>query len=143
MRVSGRFAHSSSTGSQLPEETFAAQHHVSDAASTTRSWRARSLFSKGSTRSFANDSLPQGSALGSLVASGCTHRLRECLLGPRTCTRYSLNHIASQGTCTLLFQREVGGLQVRLDALGTDEPVWLDVQPREGCLVVNIGDALE
>ena len=41
------------------------------------------------------------------------------------------------GSITLLFQHRVSGLQVRR---GDD---WIDVPPRSGCLVINIGDALE
>ncbi|WVQ82886.1 hypothetical protein IAT38_005022 [Cryptococcus sp. DSM 104549] len=41
------------------------------------------------------------------------------------------------GSLTLLFQHRVSGLQVKRDG------EWLDVAPREGCIVVNIGDALE
>ncbi|KAK1921093.1 hypothetical protein DB88DRAFT_122997 [Papiliotrema laurentii] len=41
------------------------------------------------------------------------------------------------GSITLLFQHRVSGLQVRR---GDD---WMDVPPRSGCLVINIGDALE
>ncbi|WVQ96895.1 hypothetical protein IAU59_004002 [Kwoniella sp. CBS 9459] len=41
------------------------------------------------------------------------------------------------GSLTLLFQHKVSGLQVKRNG------EWLDVPPKEGCLVVNIGDALE
>ncbi|RXK37928.1 hypothetical protein M231_04817 [Tremella mesenterica] len=41
------------------------------------------------------------------------------------------------GTITLLHQDRVSGLQVIKDG------VWTDVPPRPGCVVVNIGDALE
>ena len=45
---------------------------------------------------------------------------------------------AVQGSCTLLFQKDVGGLQVEVEA-GT----WVDVPPRPACLVVYVGDAME
>ena len=41
------------------------------------------------------------------------------------------------GSITLLFQHRVPGLQVHRDGS------WLDVAPQEGCIVINIGDALE
>ncbi|OCF40017.1 hypothetical protein I317_06155 [Kwoniella heveanensis CBS 569] len=41
------------------------------------------------------------------------------------------------GSLTLLFQHKVSGLQVKRNG------EWLDVPPKDGCLVVNIGDALE
>ncbi|ODO05039.1 hypothetical protein I350_05651 [Cryptococcus amylolentus CBS 6273] len=41
------------------------------------------------------------------------------------------------GSLTLLFQHHISGLQV------SRHGQWLDVAPREGCVVVNIGDALE
>lgn len=41
------------------------------------------------------------------------------------------------GSITCLFQHHVSGLQVLRD------DVWLDVAPQQGCLVINIGDALE
>lgn len=44
------------------------------------------------------------------------------------------------GSCTLLFQRSVGGLQV----LTSSSPeTWTDIPPQEGCIVVNVGDAME
>ncbi|MCO5584469.1 hypothetical protein L7F22_038397 [Adiantum nelumboides] len=42
------------------------------------------------------------------------------------------------GSLTLLFQKNVSGLQVQT---GTD--MWADVPPKPGCLVVNVGDAME
>ncbi|KAE8230342.1 hypothetical protein CF326_g4661 [Tilletia indica] len=52
------------------------------------------------------------------------------------------------GSCTLLFQKAVGGLQVKLRPTSaspneTQNSVWIDVPPRPGCLVVNVGDAVE
>lgn len=44
------------------------------------------------------------------------------------------------GTITLLFQRGVSGLQVL--AKGTIDD-WIDIPPKEGAIVVNVGDALE
>ncbi|KAJ1023741.1 hypothetical protein NDA18_004724 [Ustilago nuda] len=42
------------------------------------------------------------------------------------------------GSCTLLFQKDVGGLQVEM------EPgKWVDIPPQKGCIVVNVGDAME
>lgn len=41
------------------------------------------------------------------------------------------------GSCTLLFQKDVGGLQVQT-AGG-----WIDIPAQPGCLVVNVGDAME
>ncbi|KAJ1021150.1 hypothetical protein NDA16_003936 [Ustilago loliicola] len=42
------------------------------------------------------------------------------------------------GSCTLLFQKEVGGLQVEM------EPgEWVDIPPQKGCIVVNVSDAME
>ncbi|PWN51870.1 Clavaminate synthase-like protein [Violaceomyces palustris] len=41
------------------------------------------------------------------------------------------------GSCTLLFQKDVGGLQVEV------EGKWVDIPPQEGCIVVNVGDAME
>lgn len=42
------------------------------------------------------------------------------------------------GSCTLLFQKDVGGLQVE-----TQPGQWVDIPPQPGCIVVNVGDALE
>ncbi|XP_008806812.3 gibberellin 20-oxidase-like protein [Phoenix dactylifera] len=39
---------------------------------------------------------------------------------------------------TILYQDEIGGLQVR-----SKEGEWMDIMPREGTLVVNIGDLLQ
>jgi isopenicillin N synthase-like dioxygenase len=47
------------------------------------------------------------------------------------------------GSLTLLAQSEIGGLQVRDQTSKAGEEQWLDVPPREGALVVNIGDCLE
>ncbi|WWD05353.1 hypothetical protein V865_003426 [Kwoniella europaea PYCC6329] len=41
------------------------------------------------------------------------------------------------GSITVLFQSSVSGLQVRRGSS------WVDVPPKPGCLVINIGDALE
>jgi isopenicillin N synthase-like dioxygenase len=43
------------------------------------------------------------------------------------------------GSCTLLFQKDVGGLQVE----DSDQKLWIDVPPVKGCLVCNVGDAME
>ncbi|CAO1637536.1 unnamed protein product [Sympodiomycopsis kandeliae] len=43
------------------------------------------------------------------------------------------------GSLTLLFQSAIGGLQVYDSKSNT----WIDVLPKEGCLVVNVADALE
>ncbi|PWZ02030.1 Clavaminate synthase-like protein [Testicularia cyperi] len=42
------------------------------------------------------------------------------------------------GSCTLLFQKDVGGLQVQ-----TKAGDWIDIPPQPNCLVVNVGDAIE
>lgn len=42
------------------------------------------------------------------------------------------------GSCTLLFQKDVGGLQVE-----TSPDQWVDIPPQKGCIVVNVGDAME
>ncbi|EPQ28479.1 uncharacterized protein PFL1_03782 [Pseudozyma flocculosa PF-1] len=42
------------------------------------------------------------------------------------------------GSVTLLFQKDVGGLQVELEGSG-----WIDIPPKQGCIVVNVGDAME
>lgn len=42
------------------------------------------------------------------------------------------------GSCTLLFQKDVGGLQVEMKA-----GQWVDIPPQRGCIVVNVGDAME
>lgn len=47
------------------------------------------------------------------------------------------------GSCTLLFQKDVGGLQVEQTDKGSDRKLWLDIPPVEGCLVCNVGDAME
>ncbi|XP_057978292.1 gibberellin 20-oxidase-like protein [Malania oleifera] len=39
---------------------------------------------------------------------------------------------------TIVYQDEIGGLQMRLR-----EGEWMDIQPREGSLVVNIGDLMQ
>ena len=39
---------------------------------------------------------------------------------------------------TILYQDEIGGLQVR-----SNEGEWIDINPSEGTLVVNIGDMLQ
>lgn len=41
------------------------------------------------------------------------------------------------GSITILFQHIVSGLQVHRNGS------WIDVAPRKGCVVINIGDALE
>lgn len=50
---------------------------------------------------------------------------------------FLLLRVSPQGSITLLFQREVGGLQVLLDGQ------WTDVPPKQGAIVVNVADALE
>lgn len=42
------------------------------------------------------------------------------------------------GSCTLLFQKDVGGLQVEMKP-----GQWVDIPPQNGCIVVNVGDAME
>lgn len=42
------------------------------------------------------------------------------------------------GSCTLLFQKDVGGLQVEMEG-----GKWVDIPPQKGCIVVNVGDAME
>lgn len=42
------------------------------------------------------------------------------------------------GSCTLLFQKDVGGLQVEMET-----GRWVDIPPQKGCIVVNVGDAME
>lgn len=42
------------------------------------------------------------------------------------------------GSCTLLFQKDVGGLQVEMQP-----GQWVDIPPQKGCIVVNVGDAME
>lgn len=42
------------------------------------------------------------------------------------------------GSCTLLFQKDVGGLQVEVKP-----EQWVDIPPQKGCIVVNVGDAME
>ncbi|CDU23590.1 related to oxidoreductase [Sporisorium scitamineum] len=42
------------------------------------------------------------------------------------------------GSCTLLFQKDVGGLQVEMKP-----GQWVDIPPQKGCIVVNVGDAME
>lgn len=46
------------------------------------------------------------------------------------------------GSCTLLFQKDVGGLQVQSDST-TGSSTWIDIPPQQGCIVVNVGDAME
>ena len=41
------------------------------------------------------------------------------------------------GSLTLLVQREIGGLQAR-----TKQGKWVDVEPRKGAVIVNIGDMM-
>jgi isopenicillin N synthase-like dioxygenase len=43
------------------------------------------------------------------------------------------------GSCTLLFQKDVGGLQVETTTVGQ----WVNIPPQNGCIVVNVGDAME
>ncbi|KDN44723.1 Clavaminate synthase-like protein [Tilletiaria anomala UBC 951] len=45
------------------------------------------------------------------------------------------------GSCTLLFQKDVGGLQV--DLTNGHGGHWIDVPPKPGCIVVNVADAME
>lgn len=50
------------------------------------------------------------------------------------------------GSLTLLLQHERGGLQVLMEQRGSAENArahWIDVPPRPGTLVVNLGEALE
>lgn len=49
----------------------------------------------------------------------------------------ALHHHSDAGALTVLLQDEVGGLQVAVD--GT----WQDVEPREGALVINVGDMMQ
>ncbi|KAJ1978929.1 hypothetical protein H4R34_003026 [Dimargaris verticillata] len=48
---------------------------------------------------------------------------------------------ADYGSISLLFQKEVGGLQVYHHHAA--EPRWVDVPPLPNCIVVNIGDTLD
>ncbi|KAN0062494.1 hypothetical protein ACQY0O_005025 [Thecaphora frezii] len=45
---------------------------------------------------------------------------------------------SNTGSVTLLFQKDVGGLQVE-----QRQGEWIDVEPKAGCLVVNVADAIE
>ncbi len=49
----------------------------------------------------------------------------------------ALHHHSDAGALTILLQDDVGGLQVQVGAR------WLDVTPRAGALVVNVGDMLQ
>ncbi|MGH7087546.1 MAG: isopenicillin N synthase family dioxygenase [Stellaceae bacterium] len=53
-------------------------------------------------------------------------------------TQWSISPHTDYGSFTLLSQDELGGLEVR----GADGG-WIDVPPREGCLVVNIADLFQ
>ena len=50
----------------------------------------------------------------------------------------ALNHHTDPGILTLLFQDMIGGLQALSKSSG-----WVDVPPREGAIVVNLGDSLQ
>ena len=50
----------------------------------------------------------------------------------------ALNHHTDPGILTLLFQDMVGGLQALSKSIG-----WIDVPPKEGAIVVNLGDSLQ
>ncbi|KAK0557174.1 hypothetical protein OC846_000624 [Tilletia horrida] len=47
------------------------------------------------------------------------------------------------GSLTLLFQKDVAGLQVKVKQPGQTRESWVEVPPRPGCLVVNVADAME
>ncbi|KAJ3694850.1 hypothetical protein LUZ60_000227 [Juncus effusus] len=47
------------------------------------------------------------------------------------------------GALTVLVQDSVGGLQVKRTGEGRDQGCWVDVEPVEGALVVNVGDLLQ
>ncbi len=49
----------------------------------------------------------------------------------------ALHHHSDAGALTVLLQDDVGGLQVRTD------DGWLDVTPRDGALVINVGDMMQ
>jgi isopenicillin N synthase-like dioxygenase len=49
----------------------------------------------------------------------------------------ALHHHSDAGALTVLLQDAVGGLQVEVD--GT----WVDVTPRDGALVINVGDMMQ
>ena len=49
----------------------------------------------------------------------------------------ALHHHSDAGALTVLLQDDVGGLQV-----GTDDG-WVDVTPRSGALVINVGDMMQ
>ncbi|MEM7016668.1 MAG: 2OG-Fe(II) oxygenase family protein [Pseudomonadota bacterium] len=50
----------------------------------------------------------------------------------------ALQHHTDPGAITLLLQDNYGGLQTRSKTKG-----WIDVPPQDGCIVVNVGDALQ
>jgi len=48
------------------------------------------------------------------------------------------------GTCTFLFQKEIGGLQILLPSTSSDPgPTWLDAPVIEDSILVNIGDLFD
>lgn len=47
------------------------------------------------------------------------------------------------GSLTLLFQSEIGGLQVHNFNASSEGEAWLDVPPQPDAIIVNVGDALE
>lgn len=56
---------------------------------------------------------------------------------PRPDLTYGLTSHTDPGVVTVLVQNEVGGLQVKV---GEE---WVDVEPVEGAVVINIGDILQ
>ena len=50
----------------------------------------------------------------------------------------ALGHHTDLGLVTLLIQDDVGGLQAQ-----SDEHGWIDVEPRPGTIVVNLGDCMQ
>ncbi|SNX86809.1 related to oxidoreductase [Melanopsichium pennsylvanicum] len=56
----------------------------------------------------------------------------------QTCNSIRAGSHSDYGSCTLLFQKDIGGLQVE-----TNPGRWVDIPPQKGCIVVNVGDAME
>ena len=73
--------------------------------------------------------------------SGTILRMLRCLPQPIGTHRTNLTGHTDMGCVTLLFN-VVGGLQILPSGFDNTEQNWRYVQPKPGCVLVNLGDAM-